>query len=49
MFIRYEVATLGVMQVGFVPANDDNINKNMNYNQNNDQFYTEPVIKMKTL
>ena len=49
MFIRYEVATLGVMQVGFVPANDDNINKNMNYNENNDQFYTEPVIKMKTL
>jgi proliferating cell nuclear antigen PCNA len=49
MFIRYEVATLGVMQVGFVPTNDDNINKNMNYNENNDQFYTEPVIKMKTL
>lgn len=49
MFIRYEVATLGIMQVGFVPANDDNINKNMNYNENNDQFYTEPVIKMKSL
>ena len=49
MFIRYEVATLGVMQVGFVPANDDTINKNMNYNENNDQFYTEPVIKMKSV
>jgi proliferating cell nuclear antigen PCNA len=49
MFIRYEVATLGVMQVGFVPVNEDNINKNMNYNEKNDQFYTEPAIKMKSL
>ena len=47
MFIRYDVATLGVMQVGFVPVNEDNINKNMNYNEKNDQFYTEPTIKMK--
>jgi proliferating cell nuclear antigen PCNA len=47
MFIRYEVATLGVMQVGFVPVNVDSINKNMNYNEKNDQFYTEPTIKMK--
>jgi proliferating cell nuclear antigen PCNA len=49
MFVRYEVATLGVMQVGFVPVNEDNINKNMNYSEKNDQFYTEPSIKMKTI
>jgi proliferating cell nuclear antigen PCNA len=49
MFVRYEVATLGVMQVGFVPVNEDNINKNMNYNEKNDQFYTEPAIKMKSI
>ncbi len=49
MFVRYEVATLGVMQVGFVPVNEDNINKNMNYNEKNDQFYTEPTLKMKSI
>ena len=33
MFIRYKVATLGTMQVGFTPVQEDKINKNLNDNQ----------------
>ena len=49
MFIRYKVATLGTMQVGFTPVQEDKINKNMNYTDKNDQFYNKPQIKMKEL
>jgi proliferating cell nuclear antigen PCNA len=49
MFIRYKVATLGTMQVGFTPVQEDKINKNMNYNDKNDQFYNKPQLKMKDL
>jgi proliferating cell nuclear antigen PCNA len=47
MFIRYEIATLGAMQVGFVPVNEDNLNKNMNYDESFDKYYTEPNLKLK--
>jgi len=49
MFIRYKVATLGTMQVGFTPVQEDKINKNMNYDDKNDQFYNKPQLKMKNL
>lgn len=49
MFIRYKVATLGTMQVGFTPVQEDKINKNMNYDDKNDQFYNKPQLKMKDL
>ena len=38
MFIRYKVATLGTMQVGFTPLQEDKINKNMNYDDKNVLF-----------
>jgi proliferating cell nuclear antigen PCNA len=47
MFIRYEIATLGAMQVGFVPVNEDNLNKNMNYDESFDKYYSEPNLKLK--
>ena len=49
MFIRYEVANLGVMQVGFVPVNEDNLNRNINYDQKLDQYYPETQLNMKAL
>jgi len=49
MFIRYKIATMGAMQVGFTPVQEDKINKNMNYDDKNDQFYNKPQLKMKEL
>ena len=49
LFIRYEVATLGVMQIGFVPVNEDSLSRNINYDQKMDQFYPESNVAMKTL
>ena len=49
LFIRYEVATLGVMQIGFVPVNEDSLSRNINYDQKLDQFYPENNVTMKSL
>jgi len=48
LFVRYEVASLGVMQIGFVPVNDDSLSRNINYDQKLDQFYPENNVNMKT-
>jgi proliferating cell nuclear antigen PCNA len=49
LFIRYEVATLGVMQIGFVPVNEDSLSRNINYDQKLDQYYPESNVTMKSL
>jgi proliferating cell nuclear antigen PCNA len=49
MFIRYEVAAFGSMLVGFVPVNRELLNKNMNYDEKYDKYYSDALtnIKMK--
>lgn len=48
MFIKYTVASLGEMVIGLVPVNEDLLNKNTNYNEDDDKYYEdENKIKMK--
>lgn len=49
LFVRYEVATLGVMQIGFVPVNEDSLSRNINYDQKLDQYYPESNVTIKSL
>ena len=48
MFIRYEIASYGVMNVGFNPANENLVNKHANYDNNKfDPFYKTTEVKYK--
>jgi proliferating cell nuclear antigen PCNA len=49
MFIRYEIASYGVMNVGFNPANENLVNKHANYDNNKfDPFYKTTEVKYKS-
>uniref|UniRef100_A0A6C0ED30 Proliferating cell nuclear antigen PCNA N-terminal domain-containing protein n=1 Tax=viral metagenome TaxID=1070528 RepID=A0A6C0ED30_9ZZZZ len=41
LFIIYRVATLGEMKVGFVPVDESLLNKNSNYNDQEDKYYED--------
>lgn len=48
MFIRYEIASYGVMNVGFNPANENLVNKHANYDNNKfDPFYKTSEVVYK--
>jgi len=47
MFIKYSIASMGQMIVGLSPITEKNLNRNSNYNPNNDIHYERTEIKMK--
>ena len=47
MFIKYSIASMGQMIVGLSPITEKNLNRNSNYNSDNDVHYQRSEIKMK--
>ncbi len=47
LFISYTIGNLGKMIVGLSPVDEKRINRDNNYNDENDKFYDEKKIKIK--